>query len=134
MNRPAFPLRTKADRARAIALLQRVDLSAGWTWSMREEVRTDAQNRRMWAMLRDISRQIEWHGQRLSEEDWKHVFSASVEQQRVVPGLDGGFVVLGVSTRQKSKAWFSDMFEVMESFAAERAVRFTTADHWGIAA
>lgn len=134
MNRPAFPLRTEADRARAIALLQRVDLSAGWTWSMREEVRTDAQNRRMWAMLRDISRQIEWHGQRLSEEDWKHVFSASVEQQRVVPGLDGGFVVLGVSTRQKSKAWFSDMFEVMEAFAAERNVRFTTADHWGIAA
>ncbi|MCY1297303.1 NinB protein [compost metagenome] len=134
MSSPAFPLRTEQDRARAIQLLQRVDLTAGWTWSMREEVRSDAQNRRMWAMLRDISRQVEWYGQKLSDEDWKHIFSASVQKQRAVPGLDGGFVVLGVSTRKQSKAWFNDMFLVMEGFAAERGVKFTTADHWGIAA
>lgn len=85
-------------------------------------------------MLRNISRQVDWYGQKLSDEDWKHIFSASVEKQRAVPGLDGGFVVLGVSTRKQSKKWFSDMFEVMEAFAAERGVRFTTADHWGIAA
>jgi len=134
VNKPSFALRTESDRARAIALLQRVDLTAGWTWTMREEVRSDAQNRRMWAMLRDISRQVEWYGQKLSDEDWKHIFSASVQKQRAVPGLDGGFVVLGISTRKQSKAWFNDMFEVIEAFAAERAVRFTTADHWGIAA
>ncbi|HCT6921650.1 recombination protein NinB [Pseudomonas aeruginosa] len=130
MSSPAFPLRTEQDRARAIQLLQRVDLSAGWTWSMREEVRSDAQNRRMWAMLRDISRQVEWYGQNLSGEDWKHIFSASVQKQRAVPGLDGGFVVLGVSTRRQSKKWFNDMFMVMEAFAAERGVKFTTRDYW----
>lgn len=132
MSSPRFPLRNEQDRARAIQLLQRVDLSAGWTWSMREEVRSDAQNRRMWAMLRDISRKVDWYGQKLASEDWKHVFSASVEQQRAVPGLTGGFVVLGISTRNKSKKWFADMFEVMEAFAAEKGVKFTTADHWGI--
>ena len=134
MTLPSFPLRTEQDRARAIQMLSRVDLTKGITWSMREEVRSDAQNRRMWAMLRDIARQVEWYGQKLSDEDWKHVFSASVQQQRAVPGLDGGFVVLGISTRRQSKKWFNDMFEVMEAFAAERSVRFTTADHWGIAA
>lgn len=134
MSHPTIPLRTEQDRARAIQLLQRVDLTAGWTWSMREEVRSDAQNRRMWAMLRDISRQVEWYGQKLSDEDWKHIFSASVQKQRAVPGLEGGFVVLGVSTRRQSKKWFNDMFLVMEAFAAERQVKFTTADHWGIAA
>ncbi|WP_409287509.1 recombination protein NinB [Pseudomonas guariconensis] len=134
MTLPAFPLRTEQDRARAIQILQKVDLTMGITWSMREEVRSDAQNRRMWAMLRDISRQVDWYGQKLSDEDWKHIFSASVEKQRAVPGLDGGFVVLGVSTRRKSKKWFNDMFLVMEAFAAERGVKFTTADHWGIAA
>jgi len=133
VSQPSFPLRTEQDRARAIQLLRRVDLCAGWTWSMREEVRSDAQNRRMWAMLRDISRQVEWYGQKLTDEDWKHIFSASVQKQRAVPGLDGGFVVLGVSTRRQSKRWFSDMFMVMEAFAAERQVKFTTADHWGIA-
>jgi hypothetical protein len=131
---PTFPLRNEMDRQRAIACLQKIDLDAGWTWTMREEVRSDQQNRRMWAMLRDISRQVEWYGQMLKDEDWKHIFSASVEQQRAVPGLNGGFVVLGISTRKQSKKWFNDMFEVMEAFAAERGVKFTTADHWGIAA
>lgn len=134
MTRPSFPLRNEMDRQRAIALLQKVDLAAGMTWTLKEEVRSDAQNRRMWAMLRDISRQVEWYGKKLSDEDWKHIFSASVQNQRAVPGLGGGFVVLGISTRKQSKAWFSDMFEVMEAFAAERGVRFTTADYWGIAA
>ncbi|WP_405120723.1 recombination protein NinB [Pseudomonas leptonychotis] len=132
MANPSFPLRTEQDRARAMQILQRVDLADGKTWALKDEVRSDAQNRRMWAMLRDIAKQVDWYGQKLRDEDWKHVFSASVEQQRAVPGLDGGFVVLGISTRQQSKKWFSDMFEVMEAFAAERGVKFTTADYWGI--
>jgi len=134
MGSPAFPLRSEQDRQRAIQLLQRVDLAAGYVWTMKDEGRTDPQNRRMWAMLRDISRQVEWYGQMLKDEDWKHIFSASVQQQRAVPGLDGGFVVLGVSTSKQSKKWFNDMFAVMEAFAAEKGVKFTTADHWGIAA
>ena len=134
MANPTFPLRNEQDRARAIQIIQRVDLSAGYVWTMKDEGRTDPQNRRMWAMLRDISRQVEWYGQMLKDEDWKHIFSASVQQQRAVPGLDGGFVVLGVSTSKQSKKWFSDMFAVIEAFAAEKGVKFTTADHWGIAA
>jgi len=120
------------DRQRAMQILQRVDLNAGYVWTMREQARSDAQNRRLWAMLRDISRQVEWYGRKLDEESWKHVFSAAVQQQDAVPGINGGFVVLGVSTRKQSKKWFNDLFEVMEAFAAERGVRFTTADHWGI--
>lgn len=134
MSLPSFPLRTEQDRGRAIQILQRVDLTKGITWTLKEEVRSDAQNRRMWAMLRDISKQVEWYGQKLSDEDWKHVFSASVQKQRAVPGLEGGFVILGISTRKQSKAWFNDMFLVMEGFAAEHGVKFQTADHWGIAA
>jgi hypothetical protein len=134
MANPSFPLRNETDRQRAIAILNKVDLEAGMTWSLREEVRTDPQNRRMWAMLRDVSRQVEWYGQKLKDEDWKHIFSAAVEKQRAVPGLDGGFVVLGISTRKQSKKWFNDMFLVIEAFAAEHGVKFTTADYWGIAA
>ena len=134
MANPTFPLRNEQDRARAIQIIQRVDLSAGYVWTMKDEGRTDPQNRRMWAMLRDISRQVEWYGQMLKDEDWKHIFSASVQQQRAVPGLAGGFVVLGVSTSKQSKKWFNDMFAVIEAFAAEKGVKFTTADHWGIAA
>lgn len=131
MSMPSFPLRSEQDRARAIEILRKVPLDKKFTWQLKEEVRSDPQNRRMWAMLRDVSSQVIWHGQKLDSEDWKHIFSASVEKQRAVPGLDGGFVVMGVSTRNKSKKWFGDMFEVMEAFGAEHGVKFTTADHWG---
>lgn len=130
MANPSFPIRTEQDRSRAIAILQRLDLSEGKSWSLKDEVRSDAQNRRMWAMLRDISQQVDWYGQKLRDEDWKHVFSASVQKQRAVPGLEGGFVVLGISTRKQSKKWFNDMFLVMEAFAAEHGVKFTTRDYW----
>jgi len=54
-----------------------------------------------------------------------------VEKQRAVPGLDGGFVVMGISTRKQSAKWFSDLFEVMHAFGAERGVRWTEPDRWG---
>ncbi|EKD5500151.1 recombination protein NinB, partial [Pseudomonas aeruginosa] len=54
MANPRFHLRNETDRQRAIAILQRVDLTEGKTWSLHDEARSDAQNRRMWAMLRDI--------------------------------------------------------------------------------
>lgn len=125
-----FKLATESDRARLMGRLAALDLSKPLSVTIAEEKRSDASNRKMWAMLRDIARQVEWYGQKLKDEDWKHIFSASVEKQRAVPGLDGGFVVLGLSTRKQSQHWFSDMFEVMEAFAAERGVRWTQQDHW----
>lgn len=124
-------LASESDRARLMGYIAGLDLSKPRKVAITEVARSDATNRRMWAMLRDISRQVEWYGRKMDEESWKHVFSAAVQQQDAVPGINGGFVVLGISTRKQSKQWFSDMFEVMEAFAAERGVKFTTADHWG---
>ncbi len=126
-----FRLASDSDRARLMGYLSGLDLSKPLSVTIADEKRSDASNRRMWAMLRDIARQVEWYGQKLKDEDFKHIFSASVEKQRAVPGLDGGFVVLGLSTRKQSQKWFSDMFEVMEAFAAERGVKWSQADHWG---
>lgn len=123
-------LANESDRARLIGYLTGLDLTKPKAVSIKDEKRSDASNRRMWAMLRDVANQVEWYGQKLKDEDWKHIFSASVEKQRAVPGLDGCFVILGLSTRNQSQAWFSDMFEVMEAFAAERGVKWTQKDHW----
>lgn len=97
------------------------------TLEVRPERRSDAQNRRLWAMLTDISQQVEWHGQKLSPEDFKHIFSAALKKQRAVPGLDGGFVVLGQSTSRMTKAEMSEMQMLMEAFGAERGVVFREA-------
>ncbi len=93
-----------------------------------EETRTLPQNARMWAMLGDVARQVDWYGQKLDADDWKHVFTASLKQQRTVPGIDGGFVVLGQSTSKMSKAEMGDLMTLIEAFGAQRGVRFGNHD------
>ena len=96
---------------------------------LREEKRSDAQNRRLWAMLTDISQQVDWYGKKLTPEDWKHIFSSSLRKLEVVPNLDGtGFVALGTSTSQMTKAEMSDMQALMEAFGVERGVRFSAQE------
>ncbi len=87
------------------------------------------QNAKMWAMLTDVSQQVEWYGKRLTAEDWKHVFSASLRKLSVVPNLDGtGFVALGLSTSAMSKREMSDMVELIYSFGAEKGVKWTEGE------
>lgn len=100
------------------------------TLEIRPEKRSDAQNRRLWAMLADISAQVDWYGQKLTSEEWKDVFSASLKRTKVVPGLDGGFVVCGQSTSKMTKAEMCELQELMEAFGAEKGVLFRAQDGW----
>lgn len=100
------------------------------TLEIRPEKRSDAQNRRLWAMLADISAQVDWYGHKLTTDEWKDVFSASLKRTKVVPGLDGGFVVCGQSTSKMTKAEMCELQELMEAFGAEKGVRFTAPEGW----
>jgi hypothetical protein len=88
------------------------------------ETRSSAQNRRMWAMLTDLSRQVEWHGQKLSPSDWKTMCTAALKKQRVVQGMDGGFVVMGDNTSQMTIAEMTELMDFMEAFGAQQGVEF----------
>lgn len=97
--------------------------------SVKPETRSLQQNALLWALLTDVSRQVVWHGKKLSPEDWKHMFSSSLKSLRVVPNLDGtGFVALGLSTSQMSKAEMSDMCELIQAFGAANGVKFSAPD------
>lgn len=94
--------------------------------TIKPERRSSEANARMWAMLTEVSQQVEWYGKKLSAEDWKHVFTASLRKLDVVPNIDGtGFVALGMSTSQMTRLEFSDLMELIASFGAERGVKFT---------
>ena len=99
------------------------------TVEVRPEKRSDAQNRRLWSQLTDVSEQVNWHGQLLTSTEWKDVFSAALKRTKVVPGLDGGFVVCGQSTSQMSKAEMNELFALIEAFGAERNVKFKAVDY-----
>ena len=95
---------------------------------VKPETRSLAQNARLWAMLTDISKQVDWYGRKLTPEEWTHVFTASLTKQDVVPGLDGGFVVLGKSTSSMTKGEMSELQELMQAFGAQQSVRFTAPE------
>ena len=89
--------------------------------TVRPETRSTAQNARLWAMLGDVSKQVEWYGKKLSTDDWKHVFTAGLRKLDVVPNLDGtGFVALGMHTSRMSVREMSDLIELITAFGAER--------------
>ena len=80
------------------------------------------QNAMMWAILSNISDQVEWHGERLSKRDWKWVFTAAIRKQRMVPGIEGGMVFLGEPTSGMSKKEMADMIDLMLSFGNDHDV------------
>ena len=121
MSKRLFVLSHDLARQRAIEAVK--DAPAGYAVTLAEPTRTSDQNARLWASLTEVSRQVEWYGKRLTPESWKHVFSAALKKQEVVPSLDGtGFVVLGASTSRMSKREFSDLLELIAAFGAERGV------------
>lgn len=94
--------------------------------SIQEMTRTLEQNARMWATLTDISEQVVWHSLKLTPEEWKHVFTATLKGQKTVPNLDGtGFIILGQSTRVMSKKEFSNLLELAYAFGAEQGVKWS---------
>ena len=124
MRRLAIILIGDVQRQQARQALERAPLDTVVTFS--ERTRTLDQNAKLWPMLADVSDQVEWYGRRLTQEDWKHVFTASLRRLDVVPNLDGtGFVALGQSTSRMSKREFSDLIELIYSFGAEKGVRWS---------
>lgn len=109
----------QVDRDRIARLASQVP--AGTRVSFKVSKRTVDQNSKLWAVLTDISRQVEWYGQKLTPDDWKTIFTASLRKSRVIPGLDAGTLVpLGMSTSSMSKTEFSDLIELIHAFAAQQ--------------
>ena len=96
---------------------------------IKPETRSLAQNARLWALLTDLAKQVDWYGRKLSAEEWKHVMTASMTKQDVVPGIDGGFVVLGKSTSNMTKPEMSELQDLIEAFGAQQGVRFTAPEY-----
>ena len=102
----------------------------GYVVTLAEPTRTLDQNSLLWPLLTEVSKQVDWYGNKLTADEWKDVFSAALKKQKVVPGLDGGFVVCGQSTSRMSKREFSDLVELIYAFGAERGVVWSAAEVW----
>ena len=74
---------------------------------------TEEQRRTLNAACNDLAAQIEWHGFRLSKDDWRHMLCGTIKGWRMIPGIDrgegaAGFVILGGSSLKLTKEQASD--------------------------
>jgi hypothetical protein len=123
MSRALVEIRANADRN----LIERWahNVPIGTTVEFRAPRRSLDQNSLMWSLLQQLSKQVDWYGQKLSSEDWKDVLTASLRRTRVVPGIDAGtFVPLGMRTSQMTKDELSELVELIYAFGAEHDVKF----------
>ncbi len=124
MSRALVILATRAERERAARWCMTAPVNT--RVEFKEAKRTTDQNARMWAMLTDVAQQLPWHGQRLSADDWKLIFLSGLNQEmRLVPNINGnGFVNLGRSSSDLSKAEMGELMDLIEAFGAQHGVNF----------
>lgn len=123
MSRAMVQIKTSADRN----LIARWagNVPEGTTVEFRAPRRSTDQNSLMWSLLGQISKQVDWYGQKLTSEDWKDVLTASLRRARVVPGIDAGtFVPLGMRTSQMTKEEMNEVIELAYAFGAQHGVKF----------
>lgn len=131
METQRYLLRNSNVRQHCISVIQQLptDTDKPLQVTIQEDTRSLAQNRMLWACLHDVSSQVVWYGRKLDSESWKHVFSAALKKQETVPGIDGGFVVLGQSTSKMRVGEMRDLIELIFAFGAEQGVKWKS-DTW----
>ena len=123
MSRATVQIKTQADRSLIARWAQNVEL--GTTVEFRAGRRSNDANALMWSLLGQIAKQITWHGQKLTAEDFKDLCSASLRRYHLVPGIDPGtFVPLGMRTSQMTKEEMADLIELIVAFGTGQGVKF----------
>lgn len=121
---PTLVLHSDAMRAKAVRWVCAAPRDTAIVF--RKPKRTLPQNDKLHAMLTELAPQVEWGGKRRSVEDWKDIFTAALKSQQsgleVVPGIEGGFVLLGMHTADLRKDDFADLITLVEMFCARRGI------------
>ena len=114
------------DTARQGAIKAIQNAPEGWVVRLTEPTRTLEQNALLWPLLHDLEQQVDWYGQKLTDEDWKDLFTAQLKKSKIVPAIDGkGFVACGLRSSHMGKAEFSMMLDMIQAFGAEHDVKWS---------
>ncbi len=118
-----FILQPHPHPSRMLALRALEQAPDGMVITIQEQKRSNILNAKMWAVLTQLE-PIDWYGCRLTKEEWKDVITAYLKRQKVVPGLDGGFVVCGQHTRNMPSREIWDVIETAYALGSSKGVRF----------
>jgi len=88
-------------------------------------IRSLKANSKMWPMLRDISKQVELHGEKHNETIWKYILTAAWGDQYFVTGIAGVPVQIPLETSKLTSKRFSEWIEVLYAYGSEKGVRWS---------
>jgi hypothetical protein len=97
---------------------------------IKEPTRTIEQNKKMWPLLKDLSDQVIWFGNKYDSDDWKDLITALVakskkQEQRMAPGLYGGVVMFGQRTSKMNVRQMVEVIEAIYWFGTQQGVQFS---------
>ena len=102
----------KTQREYACQCIQRAP--QGFVAVIREETRTDAQNRLMWPLIKDMRDQIEGMAAFTPDQTKLRFLNALDNEMQMLPELEGGgMFVVGQRSSVLTKAMFRDLIELM---------------------
>jgi hypothetical protein len=102
-----------------------------------DEKRSNEASKKMWAMLADLSRQVPWpvffEGRcdvvKLDADSWKCILTAGLaKSQRMAQGIEGGYVLLGESTRKMGKKKMAMLLDLIKLFGDSKQVRWSASE------
>jgi len=123
---PSTPLILRTDRVKATAH-KWIDMAPPETIVTfeSEPTRTKLQNARMWAMLADVSKQVELFGYMSTADVWKARFmNACGHTVQFAVGLEGEPFPTGFKTSNLTISQMGDLMEYMAMYGAEKGVIF----------
>lgn len=124
-DRAVIVLKTQADRDKAARWIAGIPQYSRVTFQGPK--RTSEQNDKLHAMIRDVAQQVTHAGLKLSEGDWKTLFSDALrrENTRMVPNLDNsGILTLSKPTSEMSVKEVGELILLIQAFGDQHAVRF----------
>jgi len=117
-------LRSQVDRLLAKSWVEKAP--PGTRLEFKAPRRSLPQNDLLWQRLTDVARQKpEYYGHRMTAEDWKDVFVAALRKCRMLPGIDGGIVPVGLRSSDLTKEEFSDLLDLISHFAVNNDIKLS---------
>lgn len=122
MSRALIILSDDAERKKAVKWIMLAPVNT--RVEFKKARRSVDQNDLMWARLQEISRQLDWHGQKYSKDDWKDYMMHALKRARWMPSEDGGMVPIGMRTSDLSRDEMSELLDFIDAFAARHGLVF----------
>lgn len=111
---------------RAYAQQIAAEAPTNWIAKFAPETRRDAQNRKLWPMLKDIQRQVPGMEPYPTEDIKLRFLNALGTEMRFLPTLEGqGSFPVGLKSSTLTVEQFSGLIEMLYEFGARHGVKWT---------